>query len=332
MEPSLYSPFLYSGSGPNSIRRLRPSWVTAGWIVAAAGLVLIVREIGHVFELKIYPDMPLLALVVAAISGGAVALLASRWLGRRVGTIAGFVQVACGFTIVAYDLQIIYQMATATVITLAILSLAMTNIPGRIRPVENRSLGRLFFLAAGLSYCLIGTLGPVCLILIGMLALLVSDTPRRIRYFADPIGWMILVAVFGLWWLCAGIAPINAAHHWCWPLTSETIATGWTLTSAFEAILAAAMPWTPFALFAIPLTIYRRGYRTPFWRLTVIWFTVPLLLVAIGLFHTAPVIGLLLPPVSIATAVALSKIYILCRRVYRAIGLRHSSAESNRWF
>jgi len=332
MEPSLYSPYIYSGTDTNSARRLRPSWVTAGWIILAAGLVLCVREIGHVFDLKIYPGTPLLALSVAGISGGAVALFASRWLGRRVGTIAAFVQVACCFTTLAYDQQIIYQMATATIVTLAILALAITNVPGRLRPIENRQLGRLFFFATSLSYCLVGLVGPVSLILIGTISLLASDRPSRIRYFADPIGWSIFAAVLGIWWICTGGAPIEAGHHWCYPLNAGTIATGWTLESAGLAVLSATMPWTPLALLAVPLTIYRRGYRNPLWRLTVAWIAVPFALIATGQFPNAPLIGLLLPPLSIATAVSLSRIYIRCRRIYRAVGLRHSSTESSRWF
>ncbi|NQU24658.1 MAG: hypothetical protein HQ567_25530 [Candidatus Nealsonbacteria bacterium] len=240
-----------------------------------------------------------------------LAALAARWLGRRIGTLAGLALLTCFGGLAGRIAPA--EMLLCLSVTTAMAAFAVANVPGRL-PLVDRPWPRLLFYAAtGTSLLLAGVAGPV-LIGAGCLsfALLCVDT-RSLRFFAHLPG----LALFGLLAVGCSVAP----ESWLWCSGSSHIATGtaigWpgSLTHTLGRLATAGLPWTPLAVLTAALGLHGGHHATPIWRLFGCWLAATVAIVATGVFHSQIGVAVSLPPLVVIAAAALAQVPAWWRRM-----------------
>jgi 4-amino-4-deoxy-L-arabinose transferase-like glycosyltransferase len=193
-------------------------------------------------------------------------------------------------------------------ITTAMCSFAAANIDGPRERSPARWLPWTFYLGAGLSFLTKGPIGPFIVFAGCGLFLLVSQDPRGVRFFFNPLG----LALFAL---CVLPYPLLAyAAH-------PPILDAWILHNKgrFEGVLSGQrplgyyfytvpmmlLPWFPL----VPLYLWRRRgegvLAAPLWRFVICWMTPGLIVFSLSAFKKYHYIAPLLPGCSLLMAVAL---------------------------
>jgi 4-amino-4-deoxy-L-arabinose transferase-like glycosyltransferase len=289
----IYRQFL--AGGPEQFR-LPPgsaAWLLGGGVVLLAVQLVIAAAAGSADWAT-----PLCRAATATLTALLTAALASRWLGRRVGGLAGLIYLS-SLHVIASPWLHAADLPLSAAVTVAIGAFALANVPGRLPPLDLRRTRLAFYAAAGIATLLAGAIGPA-LIFSACLAYLLSVQDRRsVRFLADP--WAI-----GLFLLL--VAPRLMLPTWqnVWgqsPGFTSGMATTWALRPEILGLLgAAALPWTPLALLAVAAGVHQGHDATPVWRLFGCWILAPLMLGIAGALGEMPPLGTLLPPLAILAA------------------------------
>lgn len=217
---------------------------TAGWLIAAA-MKLFHSDAEWVVRLPSMFSGILCSLIIA--------LLASRWLGGLVGTLAGLMQLVTVWLQTQANLAEA-DMPLATAIALAMALFALGNVDHPAGTRDSRLIARLFMAATGVAFLF---KGPVALLFIFggcLLYLALTWQWRRLRWLADPIGLGILLTLLVAWPLAAYLSYPPIVQSWNREIFgyagAQTFGTKpwWTYPANVPAYL---LPWFPLIIPAL---------------------------------------------------------------------------------
>lgn len=259
----------------------------------------------------------ILAGLTSLATGVLLAGLAARWLGRRVGFLAGMVYVSSAGLMARTLLGDASDAFFALSMAVALGAFGLGNTAGRLPMRADRGVAWTFYAAAGAAAWAAGPLGPVCILAAGLVALYLGEDPQGLRFFASPVGWVLFAAV-------AVLAP--AIFWWNWGAAECSLWAflmkppgGPALSDASLPWLVRHMtdllfPWTPLAAMAILVGLARGHSALPAWRLFAAWAAAPLLMTAAGLWGARPPVAAVLPPVAVMAAAGIHELAIWARR------------------
>lgn len=293
---------------------LRLSW-SASAVVVGSGLIVLgiaggVSALGGAAD----PAARWPSVAVAALTAWLVAAIAARWLGSRLGALAGLVQLTGMYAPLPTEASAT-EMLFCTAVSAAMGAFALGNVPGRLPLVERCWTSWAFYAAAGVSFVLAGPLGPALIMAGCLLFLVLSADSRGARFFASGVG----IAVFGLTVVVSLVLPGGVNGHsvvpggmvggHSGPPISPWEALGW--------LAVAGLPWTPLVVWTVALGLRQGHYATPIWRFLGCWALGPLALAALGGFREPWQLGALLPPLAVMGAAGLWGLLVWCRRRWR---------------
>ena len=127
-----------------------------------------------------------------------VASLSARWLGDRVGLLAGLVQMTCIYTLMQARLAEA-DMPLCAAVTVAMASLAR-GAAGRL-PGDRVPIGwtLAFFGASGVAFLAKGPIGPALIAAGAGLFAIVERRRAPWRLLLDPFGWALLLILILAW-------------------------------------------------------------------------------------------------------------------------------------
>ena len=306
----VYRRFLAGGAEP-----LRLS-LPGALLVAAGGLTLLgigraASALGGTAGLAIaWPSV-----AAATLCAWMVAALAARWLGSRLGVLAG-----CVFLMAWAQLTGIYLLLPSpgaaaailfcTAIAAAMGTFALANVPGRLPLVDRRWTRWGFYAAAGASLVVGGPVGPAFILSGCLLFLILCADSRGARFFASPVG----IGIFVL------MAAVRLAGPW--GIAGEALDPGTSPGGVPSWLAGAGLPWTLLVVLTVAVGLRQGHYATPIWRFFGCWVVGPLALTAVGGFRSPAELGALLPPLAVIAAAGLWSLLAWCRRWWPRAGGR----------
>ena len=251
------------------------------------------------------------ATLIAALS---TATIAARWLGSRIGLFSGCLYLISG--------QILLGTATtsdrwfAAMGTTAVAAFAAASIAGRMPLVSGRLPAIIFY---ALLSAILFSIGPAPAVSVAVVCVLVQvsvQSGRGMRFFAAPLGIVVLAATTLAAWLVPG-PGWSSAENAAWPFSTAT----WSQhVSEFIHLLAVRMPfdmlpWSPLVLVAIIVGICQGHYSTPFGRFLTLWLLAPLGMVLADLIGCHAAAVMVFPPLSILGGIGLAEIRVKIARL-----------------
>jgi len=298
-------------------RLLKPP--TTSWFIAAS-MAICRSDAAWVARLPSVAAAMAVALLIAH--------LAARHFGDRAGLLTGLIQLTCYYMLnwgrLAEADIFLCAFATGAMVCFSLATVSVEPPHGAAPEGSDganprRAALRLgFFALTGLSFLAKGPIG-LMFIFLAVAAFAVVRRGREIaRFFWSPTGWLILLVCILGWPVAAWLShpPIVEA----WRREMSDTATGGFGTDPFYTYLHAIpfdlLPWTPLVIAGLWL-LWKRGlFRRPAGQFFLCWFApgfVALHLIAMKSHHYPMP---LLPPFSIAAAVALLE---LARRLRRPL-------------
>lgn len=191
------------------------------------------------------------AILSAVLTSLALAWLAARWYGDRVGLVAGLIQSSSVYAFMQG------RLAEADMMLCAFVTMAMASFAAGVihRPDARPPIGwRLaYFGAAGLAFLVKGPIGLVLIAVGSGLFAIVERKWVAWRLLLDPIGWMLMLALVVAWPAAAMLREPGLLDVW-WRHNVERFSgdlSGGGKDPVFYLYTAAwlALPWTPLAVF-----------------------------------------------------------------------------------
>jgi len=299
--PPIHRCFL--AGGPERLRLSLP----AGVAICGAGLLLWLTT-------EVLPTFTACTATAAAIATAAavlVAALAARWLGSRLGALAGVLQLISTFLLLPVRWGVA-EMLFCLAVTAAMGAFALGNVPGRLPLIDRRWTRCTFYAAAGAAFLLAGPAGPAFILAGCLLLMAYSSDSRCLRFLADPVAVVLLVLPIAvrlvypqdsyLAW-----APISA-------LSAAAMGPRMSLPEVLGSFFAATWPWTPPALLALVVGLRQGHYATPIWQFFGCCLIASLAVMAAGPFRHAAYLAAILPPMVVISSAGIWGMYIECRR------------------
>jgi hypothetical protein len=313
--PQIYTRFL--AGGPSPLRLSLPDTM----LVVVGGLILTGTAAAASTAWGVAgPGAWLPRAAAATLAAWVTAALAARWLGSRLGALAGLAQLTSVHVLLPHRASAA-EMLYCAAVAAAMGAFALANVPGRLPLVDERWTRWGFYAAAGTTYVLAGPVGPAFILAGCLLFLLLCADSRGARFFASPVG----IAVFALL-VAARLARPNEglAGLFLTPsdMAGETLGPAISLRELFRWLAVAGLPWTPLAVLAVAVGLRRGHYATPIWRFLGCWVLGPLALVAVGGFRDRAQLGPLFAPLAVTAAAGLGALVIRCRRKWRGFRVR----------
>ena len=268
---------------------------TIGWLIAAS------MTIFHSQSEWVVRLPSLLSGIVAALL---IAMLAARWMGATVGTLAGLIQLSSYWILKQATLSEA-DMPLAAAVTAAFALFALGNIEHPHGTLDRPWLRRAFMVAAGVAFLF---KGPVALLFIfsGIaLYIVLRRQWSALRFLADPLGLALLAVLLIAWPAAVLMADPSALTTWRQELTgyagSETFGRS-SIWLYFHDIPLVLLPWFGLLVVAAIETIRHRLYRLPLTLFLLCWFAPGMLALQCAAYKSAHYTFPLLPPASIAMA------------------------------
>ena len=302
--PPIYRRFL--AGGPERLRLSLPAAVVVG------GVGVMLWSVASVLPVVNAPSAT--AAVAATLAAVLVAALTARWLGSRLGVLAGVLQLSSALLLLPVRWGVA-EMLFCSALVAAMGAFALGNVPGRLPLIDRRWTRCTFYAAAGVSFVLAGPVGPAFILAGCLLFLVVSSDARGLRFLADPLG----IALLGLPVAIRLVDPQGLPAAWspisC--LSGAALGPQMSLPELFGSLFVAALPWAPPAVLALVVGLRQGHYATPVWRFFGCWGIGPLALMAAGPFRHGAYLAALLPPLAVIGAVGIWWLYVECRRRWR---------------
>jgi 4-amino-4-deoxy-L-arabinose transferase-like glycosyltransferase len=310
-EHSLHTPPIYRRFLAGGAAALRLS-LPASAVVIFLGLILPATA-GNVAMLG-GGDRPAIwwpSVAAAALNAWLIAALAARWLGSRLGLLAGLALLTC-VHVLLLSRGSAAEMLYGTAVVVAMGAFALANVPGRLPVIDRWWIRVGFYAAAGVSFVSAGAIGPAFILAGCLLFLILSADTRGVRFFASPGGIAVFVLMAAI-----RLAQPEALHD-VWAATSgmvgESLGPRVWLPAALGWLALAVLPWTPLVALAAVAGLREGHYATPIWRFFACWALGPLGLAAVGGFRDQWQLGPLLPPLAVMAAAGLRGLLLWCRR------------------
>ncbi len=245
--------------------------------------------------------------VIAALTTAlAIAVMAARWFGDRVALVAGLMQLTALYVLMQARLAEA-DMPLCAAVTIAMCAFSFANVDSPHGRARTRLAAWMFFAATGLAFLIKGPIGPA---LIGSgcaLFLFIQQDFRAVRFFLDPLGLAILAFCVLAWPLAAYAQYTPILEDW-WLDHMGRIAGQLggekPLGFYFYTIPMLLIPWTPLAVLATVGGLREGRFGLPIWRFLACWFVAGLVLLSASKFQHKHYAIPLLPPLSIAGALA----------------------------
>ena len=283
----------------------RPLWdkpPLMHWSIAAS-----VSAFGTEAEWAARLPSTLSAVVVAL----AVAGLAARWHGDRVGLLAGLVQLTSIYMLMHARLAEA-DMPLCAAVTVAMAALARGAAGWD--PGDHVPIGWIltFFGASGIAFLAKGPIGPALIASGAGLFAIVERRGAPWRLLLDPFGWALMLLLILVWPLAAIVREPGLPEVW-WRHNADRFGgglDGGVRGPAFYLYTAAwlALPWTPVALAGFVAGIRSNRAPGPFWRLLGCWLLGGSALLTFSAWKHKHYIIPCLPPLSIWAAFGLSRL------------------------
>jgi 4-amino-4-deoxy-L-arabinose transferase-like glycosyltransferase len=235
-----------------------------------------------------------------------IAALAARWFGNRVGLVAGLMQLTVYYTL---QLSRLAECDTHLIaaVTGAMCSFALANVDSPRGRSTARWLPWTFYLGVGAAFLLKGPIGPVFILSGCVLFLLVNQDLKRLRFFFDPVGLLILALL---------IIPHPLLVYRKYPPALQM----WVLHNfgRFQGNLGERpplyylyqvplilLPWFPLALVKVVRGVRQGLYVEPIWRFLACWIIPGMTLLCLSSFKSKHYPAPLMPAVTVAAALGL---------------------------
>ena len=233
-----------------------------------------------------------------------IAALTARWLGARVGLLAGLVQLSTFYVLMQARLAESDMLLCAEVCT-AMSAFALATIDSPQGRRADRWLPWLFYAAAGAAFLTKGPLGPF-LIGSGCLLLALWKRDRATwRFLISPVGWAILAFCIVAWPLAiyrAEPAILDAwRYHNLARFNGELGGAKPPLFYVYTVPLL-MLPWTPFLFVAGWHGWRQRLFGHSFWRFLGLWFLPGFLLLSWSVWQHKHYLIPILPPFTVLAA------------------------------
>lgn len=235
-----------------------------------------------------------------------IALLGTRWHGRRVGVVAGLIQASCLYVLMQGRLAEADMLLCATV-TSAMTALAIGTLDGPVAGARGRLLHIGFFGSAGLAFL---AKGPLGLAFVGGGSGLYALVERRRhvwQFLLDPWGWALMIGLVTVWPMAALASDPGLLDVW-WrhnvDRMSGKLGGQKDPFFYFYTIPWLLLPWTPFAFQAFRKAIRTRPAprRAAEGRFLGSWFLAGLALLSLSAWKHKHYVIPILPPLSIVAA------------------------------
>ena len=271
---------------------------TTGWLVAGS-MALFHSDSEWVVRLPAVLSGILCALFIA--------ILAARWLGPTVGTLAALIQLTTVWvqkqaTLAEAD------MPLTMCITAAFFFFALAHVDHPQGTINRRPVRWAFMAAAGLAFLF---KGPVALLFIFTgcgLYVLLTRRWSSLRFFLDPIGLIILAILVTAWPTAALVSDPRIWGIWRREVFGYVGAETFGRRSPwlyFHDVPLMLLPWFGLLVVTAVKTVRYRLYRLPLTVLLLSWFIPGMLVLQWAAFKSVHYTFPLLPPASIAMAIGL---------------------------
>ena len=257
------------------------------------------------------------SLVCTILNALAVAALAARWHGDRVGRLAGLIQLTTFYVLFQGRLAEC-DMPLCAAVSGAMLALAV----GTIDRERSTWSPRLAFFGLAGAGCLIK--GPFALALIGGAAGLFALIERRWsvwRFLLDPPGWALMLFLSLAWPIAAYRANpsfLAAMRVHNLDRFSGAYDGGKDPFFYFYIIPSILLPWTPVALGGLIAVFRDRDRPRSLWRLMACWMVVGMAILSLSAWKHKHYPIPVLPPLSIAAAYGLDRYVREARKTGRS--------------
>ncbi|MBN1588305.1 MAG: hypothetical protein JW888_02200 [Pirellulales bacterium] len=243
--------------------------------------------------------------VGALVCSGVLAIFASRWLGRRLGVLSGFVWLGSVGVLRGH-----VDTWLAVLFCLALGLFATAQVPGRLATIFNSAIAWAFYTVISVSFLLFGVEVSLLILAICIVFVLSVQDTRSTRFFVNPIGLGILILTV--------VGRGFVGQHLPDGYLAAPLLADWAFhadpTRRWVTIVVDFLPWLPLALVAVAVGIRQGHYGTPFWRFLSCWVLVSVGLTAFGMTTAEVVLAAVMPPTCILAAAGLAQTIIHTRR------------------
>ena len=272
---------------------------TTGWLIAAS-MALFRSDSEWAVRLPSLFSAIACSLIIAA--------LAARWLGQTVGLLAGLLQLTTVWVQTQANLAEA-DMPLAAAVTLAFALFALGNVPHPAGTCDNPWLRRAFMAALGLAFLFKGPIALAFILGGCVFYILLSRQWRQFRFFSDPWGILLLLAIVAAWPIAAFKAYPAILVTWKQEIfgyaDGETFGLPSPFWQYFVNIPLMLMPWFLAAIPAGIATGRRQLHRRPLALFLACWFLPGMCLLQFASYKSNHYTFPLLPPFSIVLAAGL---------------------------
>lgn len=311
MEPSLDFPPVYRRMLSGGPARLRLSRSHFGLLLASGVTLAAILTIRNLAGTDQSVGLGIAAAVGATVAAMLTGAIAARWLGSGAATLAGMIYLGG----VAAVPDAINGLFSATALT-AIGSVALATVPGRLPVDSRRAVGLTFYFALGAAVIIAGPRDAGAVFTTCLVAVLISENMRELRFFFQPLGVAVLALATTAWWAArhAGLAisfngnsTATVQRLAIWPEQWQTPVLVWMAISFCIVLASVAL-----------ITGLRQGHMaTPFWRFVGCWVVAPFGLAALGMLASPATTAMLWPPLAIIVASGAAACWGGRNRVFR---------------
>lgn len=246
------------------------------------------------------------SVLAALLTAWIVAYWAAHSYGRRVGLLAGLIQLTTFYTLMQARLAEA-DMLLCALVTLAMALFALGNVGTPLTPGRTTLVKIAFFVVCGLTFMTKSVIGPAFIFCGCGLYALIQRRWSALRFLLSPVGWLAFVAI-PLPWLLWSYHQYPAFLHDSVMHTFgrfEGQMGGGTGRNVFFYIYimpAILLPWTPWAVRGI-IDAKKQGlWQSLPWRFFFAWMAAGFLILTASAFKAKHYSIPLLPPLSIVTA------------------------------
>jgi len=239
-----------------------------------------------------------------------IAALAARWHGRRVGLVAGLVQLSAFYVLMQARLAETDMLLCLTV-TAALAAFAVGCVDPSATGRGARAAVWGFYAAVGLSALTKSLIG------LGLIAggcgayILIQRDWRALRRLVSPVGWAILAALVLPWPIAAGLRYPGIVDDWHRDtfrrFAGGFLGTGKPWAFYLYMIPALLLPWTLWLPAAVRAGRRDRLWQARPWRLLAAWVVAGTVLLTVSRCKFKHYAIPILPPLSVLIGYALAR-------------------------
>lgn len=316
---SLYAPPVYRRFLGGGVTSLRLGFRGVSFVVAA-GLAATAAA-AAVHDGFLHPSLTLSSALAVTLGGLAVAAVAARWLGGRVGVFAGCLYALSGRMLMHGCTASDQWLAALSVMAVGIY--AAGNVAGRLPVASKRYSSLVFYCFLTIILCVSDPMTAAAVLLTCLAYNVVGQECRGMGFFIDWPGPAVVAAVMVIaWYLPAGYAPSWYQQSWGQVFSLDSGNISELAQQLYHLLIVIIpidlLPWGPLALVAIFVGLRYGHFSVPFGKFLMLWTLTPLVLVMTGLVGVEPTASLVYGPLVVLCGLGLRETLGKIRKLKRA--------------